>query len=49
MVVPGGHLLIESSAALADSTLRAVRDCGFHARVSASDEFDAVVVIASRT
>lgn len=48
-LAPGGHLLIESSAALADSTLRAVRDCGFHARVSASDEFDAVVVIASRT
>lgn len=48
-LVPDGHLLIESSAALVDSTLRAVHDCGFRARVSTSDEFDAVVVVASRT
>lgn len=44
----GGHLLIETSAALTNSTLRAVIDAGFAGRVEESEELDAVVVIGSR-
>ena len=46
-LAPGGHLLIETSAALAHSTLRAVVDAGFAGRIDESEELDAVVVIGS--
>lgn len=46
-LAPGGHLLIETSAALAHSTLRAVIDAGFVGRIAESEAFDAVVVIGS--
>lgn len=43
----GGHLLIETSAALSDSTLDAVLEAGFTGQVRESEMFDAVVVIGS--
>ncbi|CCQ13907.1 Protein-(Glutamine-N5) methyltransferase [Rhodococcus sp. AW25M09] len=47
-LAPGGHLLIETSAQLVDSTLQAVRDAGFTARICESEVLDAVVVVGSR-
>lgn len=46
-LTPSGHVLIETSAVLAHSTLRAVADAGFAGRVSRSEPLDAVVVIGS--
>ncbi|MCJ0892354.1 putative protein N(5)-glutamine methyltransferase [Rhodococcus sp. ARC_M5] len=46
-LAPGGHLLIETSAALAHSTLRAVVDAGLSGRIHESEAFDAVVVVGS--
>ena len=46
-LAPGGHLLIETSAALAHSTLRAVVDAGLSGSVRESEAFDAVVVVGS--
>ncbi|WP_415971321.1 putative protein N(5)-glutamine methyltransferase [Rhodococcus sp. 077-4] len=46
-LAPGGHLLIETSAALVNSTLHAVVNAGFDGRVSESEMFGAVVVIGS--
>lgn len=46
-LVPGGHLLIETSALQAPETASLVRDAGFDARVVCSDELDATVVVGT--
>lgn len=46
-LAPGGHLLVETSAALMHSTLQTVVEAGFAASISESEMFDAVVVIGS--
>ncbi len=47
-LTPGGHLLIETSDGQAPHTVELVRRARLIARVAASDEFDATVVIGTR-
>jgi release factor glutamine methyltransferase len=47
-LAPGGHLLIETSRDQAQVTAKAMNSNGFQARVTASEELDATVVIGTR-
>lgn len=47
-LAPGGHLLVETSAAQAAPAAGAFASHGLAARVSSSDEFDATIVIGVR-
>ncbi|ORI15750.1 putative protein N(5)-glutamine methyltransferase [Rhodococcus sp. 1168] len=46
-LVPGGHLLIETSALQAPETASLVREAGFDTHVVRSDELDATVVVGT--
>ncbi|WP_127793922.1 putative protein N(5)-glutamine methyltransferase [Agromyces sp. LHK192] len=45
---PGGHLLIETSAAQAESTAKIVRDGGMDARIGADDDLGGTYVVGRR-
>ncbi len=47
-LVPGGHLLLETSERQAERTARIVAEAGLDARISRSEEFDATVVTGTR-
>jgi release factor glutamine methyltransferase len=47
-LVPGGHLLVETSARQAAGTVAAVRSGGLATAVARSDELDATAVVGSR-
>jgi release factor glutamine methyltransferase len=48
-LVPGGHLLIETSLQQAEQTLALLRDGGLEARVERSEELEGTVVVGQRT